>query len=220
LKLETIIENFAALAVVPAALLYFSGYIYLYFFCRHLGIDPASLHYDLFTVMIYAVNALIFPLALASVHWLWTLGGIVTLAAAVPALHWAGKHMHRRWGARIASEIARPLRFAARTSAVLGAIILLFLISQMGGAARAEDALRLDGPAVHFQFTNAFLAGLCEKDQPCGYDDLKAANNGWCLRKLIETEGDVIVACRPPGSDLVIYVVPKSAITLEILQRS
>ena len=223
MKWDTIIENFAALAVVPASLLYFSGYIYLYFFCTYLGIDPSSLHYDLFTVMIYAVNAVLFPLTVALRYWPWTAGCVATIVAIAVLWRWDNGRILRRWRVHspTAGHFSRPVGLAARAAAVLAAVVLLFLVSEVGGENRAAESLQSKGPAVRFQFTRTFLtASACQPGKSCGYDDLTLANEMWCLHKLIETDNAVIVACQPPDSDAVIYAIPKSAITFEMLQRS
>jgi hypothetical protein len=217
-KLETIAENFASLAVIPAALLYFVGYVYLYFYCQGLGIDAVSLKYDTFTIMVYAIDAIVFPLTVIVEHWHWTLATL----AAFGAVFYLGRIAAAKFPLKPIGSGNAAAKFLRRTAKVLATICLataVYYVAQAGGEYRAGQVLGAMGPPVQFQFTDAFRSFKTCQPGKCQIDSLMAANDLWCLHRLIETETSVVAVCNPgSGSTIAIFEIPKNAIAFQNVQ--
>lgn len=83
------------LATLPAVVLYFIGWAYLYFFLEAFGISITELHLDTPTIFIYAFSPL--QIALRAYGW-WVLGGVLGLAFLLWVIQ---KMLPQRWSIRL-----------------------------------------------------------------------------------------------------------------------
>ncbi len=204
-----ILEIISKYIIIPGALLYFSGWIYLYTFCRQIGIDVSVLNLDTNSIILNSYYVLRFMVRtiedIAAAYWIVLLATAI-LAAILIVLSRPGWPL-----GRVVERFFYPFDRALRrnsTSTIVELATLVVLLMGLGAVAReaAADYLqqipRRPGARMVFTFTQQFIAdsmAQCPKTAPdqCYYHYLELANDGSRLRMLLETTDYFVMWAQP-----------------------
>ncbi len=218
------IDLFSTYIVLPAAVLYFTGWMYLSAYCRGIGLDVALLDADINTIIMNSYHVVLFGFRttfdLFAAAWGW-----IVLAAIIAAALTVAVRRHARWRkAALGYAKAWSERTAVLRQSLAGDIALLLVLgvalSFLSRFAAASDLAFLQKNTearIVFEFTQRFVTeskAECAENDACYYPYLKKANDQSRLRLLLETPAIVVAwAQHGTGSPIgEVYVVKREDI--------
>lgn len=194
--------------IVPAAILYFSGWIYLYTLCSNVGLDVALLKLDTNTILLNSYNVLQFVFRFCirelAVYWLVLVGLFSALLIALGATKRSRLIVLK--GMARAHMATRDAEAFIAASFVVQALLYVFLIVAIGSISKSAAIAYLNqvpirpGTRMAFEFNQLFVTeseAQCTADPQCWYTFLKAANGSARLRLLLETPDYFVVWAQP-----------------------
>lgn len=193
--------------IVPAAILYFSGWIYLYTLCSNVGLDVALLKLDTNTILLNSYNVLQFVFRFCvrevAIYWLVLVGLFAALLIALGARR---SRLFVLKGLARAHMAARDAEAFVAGSFLVQGVLYLFLIVAVGSISKFAAIAYLNqvpvrpGTRMAFEFNQPFVAeseAQCTADPQCWYTFLKSANGSARLRLLLETPDYFVVWAQP-----------------------
>lgn len=181
--------------LIPAAVLYFVGWVYLYTLLVPFDVDTSILNADIYSTMMYSVSVPLF--AFTARYYLVAFGVIVVILVFA----------------------IEPARRFSRT--LFGQLLLYFLflagcyyLAQDAGKSRAQQIMAKSNPQVmHIQFSREFPdpqnPANCFEWKGCFYDAIAIANSSGDLREVLETKDDLVVFDVVRGYS---YAVPRKLV--------
>lgn len=208
--------------IIPAGVLYFAGWIYLYTLCRYVALDVTMLGLDTNSIIMNSYNVLEFVFRAAThligsfLFWLATLA-LVSLGILAYVLGSSAK---------TTGVVQKTYCDVARSpaAAALVYVLLLFGVAFSSRAAARDYLLHVPsrpGARMLFDFKKEFVEQSewdCKANPDCYYVYLRAANDSARLRMLMVTPDYFVVWAQHSGlherSIGEVYLIQKGSVNL------
>lgn len=214
----TFFDLISRYVVIPGAVLYFAGWVYLYYFLFALGVSISSANIDVYTVCIYAFSTFVFLLRRPQIYALIALGLVIGVAVLI---HRTPPKKRMVLATVMETYAISPLwnflRSAiGQTAAYAAILVLTYIGSRAAGLEHIRDVENNPGPTVFLQFSRDSVAAAsadCKEVNGCYYAALMSANSAGALRKVIDMS-DFVVLLDESGNESQknVFLVPRSLI--------
>jgi hypothetical protein len=188
-----VLELLSTYVIIPAAVLYFAGWIYLYTLCRFTGLDVVLLGLDTNSIIMNSYNVVAFAydriLAFVASTWVIAIAGLVVVVALVTTFVPIAAQAFDRTRSSILSRVATAGLALWIATYVLG-LIGIAALSQAAAKDYLAHLTSRPGARMLFDFKRSFVEESdrnCRENSNCYYVYLKRANDSSRLRMLLET---------------------------------
>lgn len=195
------VELVSKIVIVPAALLYFSGWIYLYTLCTYVGLDVSLLDLDTNTIIMNSYNVLNYAnrtfWETVQDYWIVSFLVVVVIGGTIliPIVRRSVKQA-------CTSRSFRYSRILLRRNWIVQGVVFVLIalvLSNFSEAAARNYLAQLPskpGARMFFDFSKSFIdqsESNCKVNPACYYEYLKSANDSSSLRMLLETSQYFVV---------------------------
>ena len=210
-----LLETISKYVIVPAAILYFAGWVYLYYFLFSIGVSFSSANMDVYTVCAYAISTFVYLLQGSRlVITLLSAAGLASAALIyVRIIH---PHPNRavRW---FDDHLFRPLwklatSHTGQAASFIVLLCFLYFLASAAGISHAKEIQAHPGPRIFFQFADSVSShavSACREIDGCYYGALASANSSGSLRKIMESSDYIVVL---NADDLHVVLIPKTLV--------